>query len=160
MKDKNQTPKIKVVQPFQSVGKRLREIRESLKKTQADMSSHLGVSLPMLQSYEAGKHLISPVGIMALVEMGYNANWILCEKGEMNITDKPVPSVSTDNKALKSVVKALWDEIEDSDANISGASAAGIIALAYTEYLASDKDYPRLCDKIKALVQIADQGEE
>ena len=32
MKDKNQTPKIKVVQPFQSVGKRLREIRESLKK--------------------------------------------------------------------------------------------------------------------------------
>ncbi len=161
MEDKSKTPKIKIIHPFHEVGSRLRQIRESLKKTQVEMAPELGISLPMMQSYEAGKHLISPVGIVALVEMGYNANWFLCEKGEMKISDQPVTtSASTDNKALKSVVKALWDEIEDSDANISGASAAGIIALAYTEYLASDKDYPRLCDKIKALVQIADQGEE
>lgn len=160
MEDKTKTPKTKIIQPYQEVGKRLRVIRESLKKTQAEMSADLGVSLPMMQSYEAGKHLISPVGIVALVEMGYNANWFLCAKGEMKITDTTA-SATVDNKvALKTVVKVLWTEIEECDAFLSASSAAGIVALALDEYLASNQDEWKLRDKIKALVQIADQGEE
>jgi transcriptional regulator with XRE-family HTH domain len=160
MEDKNQNQKQKVIQPFQGVGKRLRVIRESLKKTQAEMSADLGVSLPMLQSYEAGKHLISPVGIVALVERGYNANWFLCEKGEMNISDTTETVPVDSQSAIKTVVKTLWTEIEESDAFLSASSAAGIVALAVDEYLASNKDEWKLRDKIKALVQIADQGEE
>ncbi len=161
MGTKNQNQKEKIVQPFQEVGSRLRELREYLKKTQAEMSADLGVSLPMLQCYEAGKHLISPVGIKALVGMGYNANWVLCDKGEMEIANEQTTTASIDNKtALKTVVKTLWTEIEESDAFLSASSAAGIVALAYDEYLASNQDEWKLRDKIKALVQIADQGEQ
>jgi transcriptional regulator with XRE-family HTH domain len=160
MGTKNQNQKPKIIQPFQEVGSRLRELREYLKKTQAEMSADLGVSLPMFQNYEAGKHLISAVGIKALVGMGYSANWILCDKGEMKITDTTETDLIDNKTALKIVVKTLWTEIEESDAFLSASSAAGIVALAYDEYLASNQDEWKLRDKIKALVQIADQGEQ
>lgn len=146
---------------YKEYARRLLEIRQALKINQSVIKKEVGCSLASWQEYETAKSAPNAKVLEALVEKGFNANWILSGKGEMKLDDEPISLSSVDNKkALKKVVKALWTEVEESDANLSPSGAAGIVALAYEEYLASNKDDLKLFDKIKALVQIADMGED
>ena len=146
---------------YKDYAKRLLEIRQTLNINQSVIKAEVGCSLASWQEYETAKSAPNAKVLEALVEKGFNANWILCGKGEMKLVDKPIALNSVENKkVLKKIVKALWTEIDDSEANLSPSGVAGIVALAYEEYLASNIDDLKLYNKIKELVQIADMGEE
>lgn len=63
---------------------RLKNIREDLVKTQKEMASMLGIAPRTWQNYEEGIHDPSWKVIEGLVEMGFNANWILSGEGHMH----------------------------------------------------------------------------
>lgn len=63
---------------------RLKNIREDLVKTQKEMAAMLGVAPRTWQNYEEGIHDPSWKVIEGLVEMGFNANWILSGEGYMH----------------------------------------------------------------------------
>jgi transcriptional regulator with XRE-family HTH domain len=64
---------------YGEVGGRLREMRLKLGITQAEMAAKLGVSLPMLQNYESGKHLVSSSALIIIAKQKYaDIEWLLC----------------------------------------------------------------------------------
>ena len=152
MKDKNQTQKIKVIQQFHDVGKRLREIREYLKKTQADMSVDLGVSLPMLQNYESGKHLISPVGILALAKLGFDLNWLMTGVNRMMVIEGGwEPDI--DKNVFRSVISAVWNALEGAGVQLTASGAIQLCEMSYEEYLRAEDD-AAFAMKVKQLVSL------
>lgn len=62
---------------------RFKIIRESLGLSQKDMAVAIGISLPGLQGYEAGRSVPGGSVFEALVKLGFNANWLLTGEGEM-----------------------------------------------------------------------------
>lgn len=68
---------------MKTVAERIKIIRENYGKSQKDMASELGISLPALQGYEAGKSIPGGKAIEALVKLGFNANWLLTGEGEI-----------------------------------------------------------------------------
>ncbi|MFZ4707618.1 MAG: helix-turn-helix domain-containing protein [Bacteroidales bacterium] len=85
---------------FQDVGKRLREIRDEEDLTQVEMASKLGISVPMLQNYEAGKNLVSASALVILAGMKVDINWLLAgdvmTKFAVNKADVINPELLTD----------------------------------------------------------------
>jgi phage repressor protein C with HTH and peptisase S24 domain len=63
------------------VAERIKIIRENMGKSQKDMAADLGISLPALQGYEAGKSFPGGKVIESLVKLGFNANWLLTGEG-------------------------------------------------------------------------------
>lgn len=83
---------------------RIRKIRESRGATQKEMAALLGISFRAWQGYELGKNIPGDNVIKKLVEMGFNANWLLTGEGAMNIEPRTLPE-------LISKVSRLMNEI-------------------------------------------------
>lgn len=65
------------------ISSRIKIVRESLGKSQKEMAKTIGISLPALQGYEAGKSFPGGKVIEVLVKLGIDANWILSGEGQM-----------------------------------------------------------------------------
>src|ERR1039457_6477654 len=65
------------------ISERIKIVRETLGKSQKDMAKAIGISLPALQGYEAGKSFPGGKVIEVLVKLGIDANWILSGEGQM-----------------------------------------------------------------------------
>ncbi len=67
--------------------KRLKEVRQTLGKTQKEMAEALGVSLRAYQMYEEGKRKLPPEKMQLLAELfKVNLHWLLTGEGEPFLT--------------------------------------------------------------------------
>lgn len=62
---------------------RIKQIRETLGKSQKDFASLLGVHFRSIQQYESGEHTPGGKFLQALSRIGYDPQWVLTGKGEM-----------------------------------------------------------------------------
>jgi len=65
------------------IPQRLTQIRQSLCITQREMAGILGISARVWQFYESGRSIPGGLVIAELVNIGFNANWLLSGHGEM-----------------------------------------------------------------------------
>jgi len=65
------------------VAERIKNIRETLGKTQKEMASELGLALRTWQNYEEGVHDPSWKVVEGLVKLGFNADWLSTGEGPM-----------------------------------------------------------------------------
>jgi phage repressor protein C with HTH and peptisase S24 domain len=70
-----------------SLAERLKTARNSLGKEQKEVAEILGISFRSWQDYEAGKSVPGGKVFESLVKLGFNANWLLTEEGEMRQGD-------------------------------------------------------------------------
>ncbi|WP_449246483.1 helix-turn-helix domain-containing protein [Desulfarculus baarsii] len=68
---------------FSGIGARLQAIRKQIGLSQAEMDGFLGIGKRSWQRYENGINTPGGQVIVALVEQGFNANWLLSGKGSM-----------------------------------------------------------------------------
>jgi len=145
---------------YKGYAKRLLEIRQALNINQSVIKNDVGCSLASWQEYETAKSAPNAKVLEALVEKGFNVNWILTGRGEMKITDKPVTTASSLNyKALKIIIKTIENEILNNEANLSPSGIAQIVAATYDAFITAGSDFSILSDKIKTQIQIYDLGE-
>jgi transcriptional regulator with XRE-family HTH domain len=81
------TDKNKKVDP--AIGPRIREARELLRLTQADLAGMFGGEAKGIQNNELGKTMPNSRVIAALVAAGVNANWILSGIGPKLLAKQP-----------------------------------------------------------------------
>ena len=62
---------------------RLKQVRSYLRQSQADMDPLLGIGKSSWQRYESGGQTPGSQVIFALVEQGFNGNWLLTDQGPM-----------------------------------------------------------------------------
>ena len=78
--------------PNTGLSGRLKLVRKHLSKSQTGMDSLLNIGKKSWQRYETGGHTPGSQVVAALVEQGFNANWVLSEDGPMLLADaKPAP---------------------------------------------------------------------
>lgn len=65
------------------IGERLREWRQALGLTQAQLAERLGVHIGVLKKYEQGVNVPGGEPLGALARTGVNVNWLLTGEGEM-----------------------------------------------------------------------------
>ncbi|MBI5484484.1 MAG: helix-turn-helix transcriptional regulator [Deltaproteobacteria bacterium] len=70
---------------------RFKIVRENMGLSQKDMAASIGISLPGLQGYEAGRSVPGGNVFEALVKLGFNANWLLTGEGEMKLGAEVYP---------------------------------------------------------------------
>ncbi len=90
--------------------KKLQKIRRTLKLSQEEISSQIGISYRAYTSYERGDRKPSLDFLGKLVEkFGINLNWLIANKGEM-FNSKPQDIEQTKEAILSEVRKMLKDE--------------------------------------------------
>jgi hypothetical protein len=78
--------------PNTGLSGRLKLVRKHLSKSQTGMDSLLNIGKKSWQRYESGGHTPGSQVVAALVEQGFNANWVLSGDGTMLLEDaKPAP---------------------------------------------------------------------
>jgi hypothetical protein len=74
------------------LSERLKLVRKHLAESQTGMDSLLNIGKKSWQRYESGGHTPGSQVVAALVEQGFNANWVLSGDGPMLLEDaKPAP---------------------------------------------------------------------
>ncbi len=118
-----------------SLAERLKQIRESFKKTQKEIAGDVSVSVQMWQAYEAGKSVPGGNVLEALARMGFNVNWILTGEGEMTI-----PVRLTESEAHQALKKRLVDMrgATGMQFHLHTLAANGITEEIYRNYLYGD----------------------
>ena len=72
-----------------SIGKRIKELKISLRVTSGALADVLGIPVRTIGSYEREEAQPSPKFLAALIEKyNVNANWLLTGNGNMFLTDK------------------------------------------------------------------------
>ena len=70
-----------------SLAERLKKARNLLGLSQERLAKKLGISRPAWQGYELGRNEPGSGVIKELVNLGFNANWILTGEGEMRLPE-------------------------------------------------------------------------
>ncbi len=84
-----------------SVGKRMRQARKSLDKTQIELAKELGISRPLLSIIEIDKQRPNSDIIAAMQEKyGISASWLLTGEGEMRRTVSDEIRITAQSKGL------------------------------------------------------------
>jgi transcriptional regulator with XRE-family HTH domain len=78
--------------------KRLKKVRESLGKTQQNMSDELGISKSAYSYFEINETASFTNNLLALLaRLGVNINWIITGEGEMVLTTAPpTPAIESE----------------------------------------------------------------
>lgn len=99
------------VTPKTGLPDRLLKARDSLGKTQRQMSELLGIGKNTWQNYESSGQVPGSQIIERLVRLGFNANWILTGVGNM-LLDQPVDDLPTKSAidAAEQFLNQLSDE--------------------------------------------------
>lgn len=98
---------------------RIKELREQLFKTQANMAKALGLKTNAISAYEVGTSFLKPEKIAYLVESyNLNANWLLTGKGNMFLKDTDtigdkdkITELEKENERLKAQLEVLKELI-------------------------------------------------
>ena len=152
-----QNRKVKVkIEEYQPVANRLKELRAHAGLSQKDMAAKIGCVPPSLADYELGKALPAPKVLQNLIEMGYDANWLLTGSGRMLLEDTPwQPHIDSDT--LGAIVGAMWRALEEEGVQLTSEGAIEMATLAYEEYQRSEDDAD-LGLKVKRLARLIGQG--
>lgn len=70
-----------------SLPERLKMLRNAVGLSQQKLANQLGISKTAWQGYELGKNELGSGVIKELVNLGFNANWILTGEGEMRLPE-------------------------------------------------------------------------
>jgi hypothetical protein len=81
---------------------RIRAIRGALKETQYGMGPLLCISQYSWQKYETKGHIPGGRVLAGLVELGFNANWLLTGNGTMMIEES---NASTQSKSIEALIE-------------------------------------------------------
>jgi hypothetical protein len=142
---------------FQPVADRLKELRlDHYRVNQSSMAASVGCSLPTWSEYEGAKALPSAKVLLALIDQGISADWVLAGRGELRLGKGDIAG-GIDGETIETVIKMLWQTTDEIGATITPGAAAGIVAMLLESYAASGND-AELSEKAKQLVQIANQG--
>lgn len=76
------------------IAARLRQVREALNKTQAEMAQLVDVSMSAWQKYEYAENLPGARSLARLLELGIDANWVLTGAGSMFLANRGQPFLS------------------------------------------------------------------
>ncbi len=97
----------------ETMGTRLRRIRISLNRTQADMSRDLGLGASTWQNYELGTSSPNPHVLSALSKQKFNINWILSGVGGMYQTNFIADSSSFPPEFNSKVLEQCYHDAHD-----------------------------------------------
>lgn len=96
-----------------SIGKRIKELKISLRATSGTIADTLGIPVRTIGSYEREEAQPSPKFLAALIEKyNVNANWLLTGNGNMFLSEKTVLDVQ--------YVAKLQERYELTEKEISG----------------------------------------
>lgn len=91
------------------LGQRLKAIRRSLKKSQADMAAYVGCSQKSWQIWESGQNFPGGRTLFTLESLGYSVDWLFTGVGPMRRTpsgrmDSPAYPSEAQEKTLKRLI--------------------------------------------------------
>lgn len=138
------------------LGRRLKALRQSLQKTQTEMSVTTGIPLPTWKKYEGSDREPGAEALAAMARCGVNLHWLLTGKGAMLLAAsaatayrvaEPSPgwpeggAVSTSAPlnvdALTAIIRGLEDAEAHGGRRIDPAKKSALITAAYLETTAS-----------------------
>ena len=97
----------KVTLNFKEIGKRLKEARKALDKTQSDMNKLCGIQHSVISEMENGLRKPYPLYLMLLSELKVNLNWIFTGKGSMFADFEINWDFGKDNELVKQLIYLL-----------------------------------------------------
>lgn len=119
-----------------AIGQRIREARQSLKLSQADLAAQLGASKPGLQQNEAGKNMPGARLLLGFCRLGISADWILTGRGSMRYSDTlGTGAAKADMALLEEVVTWVAQTLADRNLAVTPRKQAELVAVLY-EYVA------------------------
>lgn len=123
---------------------RLKNIRETLGKSQKEMANDVGVSVTAWQNYESGGQCPGGKVLEALARLGFDINWLLIGQGQMEratklteIGGEPVPqplAEHLDKRLLALTLKSLMPVFDEFNVK-SHDDQAGVITDVYSSIL-------------------------
>lgn len=91
-----------------AIGERLRSWRRSMRLTQNDLATQMGVNKATLRRYELGLNALTTSHLTLLYSHGVNMNWLLTGEGGMLREDSPEPpEISAAEKRINELAEAL-----------------------------------------------------
>ena len=97
----------KVTLNLKEIGKRLKEARKALDKTQKDMNKLCGIQHSVISEMENGLRKPYPLYSMLLSELKVNLNWIFSGKGSMFDDFEINWDFGKDNERVKELIYLL-----------------------------------------------------
>ena len=87
----------------EKIGKRFKEIRTSLKKSQKEFAEMFGITQQNMSLYETGKLDLPNLIMVKLNEMGFDINWLLTGNGDISLKSpgKDQSEIEKENIHLK-----------------------------------------------------------
>jgi transcriptional regulator with XRE-family HTH domain len=92
---------------LKEIGKRLKEARKALNKTQNDMSELCGIQHSVISEMENGLRKPYPLYLKLLSELKVNLNWIFNGKGSMFADFEINWDFGKDNETIKELIYLL-----------------------------------------------------
>nr|VFK67678.1 MAG: Phage repressor protein C, contains Cro/C1-type HTH and peptisase s24 domains [Candidatus Kentron sp. UNK]VFK72922.1 MAG: Phage repressor protein C, contains Cro/C1-type HTH and peptisase s24 domains [Candidatus Kentron sp. UNK] len=102
-----------------TIGGRLRAIRDAIRSSQRGLSSRLGIPLGSLRKYESGEQIPGGEAIRAFARVGVNLHWVLTGEGSMMLKDQAMPLPERGREELNITFIPFYDANVSSDAEIT-----------------------------------------
>ena len=133
-----------------AVGDRFKKARAALGLTQKELFALVGIPVPSLQDYEAGKRMPGGEAVSALIGAGINANWLLTGDGSMLLADmQAIPSGALDMHRLQRALQASETGLSESQRYMAPDKKAELVLAVYEWLEEADVDEERLLNIIK-----------
>lgn len=141
---------------FEALSKRLKQVRQHLRKTQSGMDALLRLGKGSWQRYESGGQTPGSRVVARITTLGYNANWLLTGTGPMRL-EPPVPEKVSESgssygpNAIDTHI--LRDVLEVIEPRLTGLDAAAradlIVELARWAQAQRDRERSDVLDELK-----------
>jgi transcriptional regulator with XRE-family HTH domain len=129
---------------------RLRQVREYLSLTQAEMGAKIGKSARAWQAYERGINIPGGEVYDELLKLGININWLLSGKG---VPDNAAPAGGNpDLPCLSTAIRVVEQALADSGRRMLPDKKAELISIVYEFISLNEKIEP---DKVMKLIRSA-----
>lgn len=93
-------------------GKRLKELRETLRLSQVEMGNALGIAGPSIGRVENDKNNLSNENLVKLATLySVNLNWLLLNKGEMFLKENAANHSDEFQTRIRLEVNTILDEL-------------------------------------------------
>ena len=115
---------------------RLKKIRESMAKSQREMSIVIGGSKATWQVYEDGTSVPGGKALEALARQGFNVNWILTGEGTMR---REAANEPLDEELLQAVLEAVEQSLSETGLELRPNKKAQLIKALY-EMVSEEED--------------------
>tara|TARA_R110000868_G_scaffold225568_2_gene477832 strand:+ start:37450 stop:37929 length:480 start_codon:yes stop_codon:yes gene_type:complete len=112
---------------------RLKAVRAELKLSQAGMAEAVGTSVTGWQTYEHGKHVPGGQIIARLVELGFDANWVLTGDGPMrrDFKGRSYEKTGIDPLRFAKIMADVFEVFIEENQKVSGEALGSITSEIY-----------------------------